>query len=204
MTPPPSSSTRAPTRKKTSGTETLVLGLGSNVGPREATLRWAIDELGRILRGSLQGPLLEAPLYRSTAVSPIAQPDYLNTVVLGRVRRPAAGLIAPGPEDLLALAKALELAAGRQRGPRFGPRPLDVDLLIFGARRSHRPELTLPHPRLADRRFVLAPLADLCPDLQMPDRNGTVREVLDSLGDGQKVERITWTRGPAGNSRLAV
>ncbi len=68
-----------------------------------------------------------------------------------------------GPEEVLALAKALERAAGRRPGPRFGPRPLDIDLLLYGNRCSNAPELTLPHPRLRERRFVLEPLAEIAP-----------------------------------------
>lgn len=160
------------------------MGLGSNAGARRANLRWAVGELERFL-----GPLRLAPLYRSAPLSPIDQPDFFNTVALGTVRRSGSG--PPGaldPEDVLALAKALELGAGRRRGPRFGPRPLDVDLLLHGDRRSDRPELTLPHPRLLERRFVLAPLADLCPELEIEGR--TVREWADRLAGEQSVVRM--------------
>lgn len=85
------------------------------------------------------------------------------------------------PADLLAVAKALELAAGRRPGVRFGPRPLDVDLLLYGDRQSSAPELTLPHPRLRERRFVLAPLAEIAPDLRVPPDGATVRELLSRL-----------------------
>jgi len=122
-----------------------------------------------------------APLYRTPAVSPIPQPDYLNTALLARSPLDA--------ESLLALAKALERAAGRRRGERFGPRPLDVDLLWFGDRRSARPELTLPHPRLAERRFVLQPLADLALDLRVPALELRVRDLLAALPPGE-IERI--------------
>lgn len=137
-----------------------------------------MEELERFL-----GTLRVAPLYRSAPLSPIAQPDFLNTVAVGRSRPGASG-----PEDVLALGKALELEAGRVRGARFGPRPLDVDLLLCGERRSERPELTLPHPRLLERRFVLAPLADLCPDLLLSGR--TVREWAESLAGEQRVYRV--------------
>ena len=130
------------------------------------------------------GPLRIASLYRTAAVSPIPQPDYLNTAVL------ASASLEPG--ELLALAKALELAAGRRRGARFGPRPLDVDLLVYGDWQSSAPELTLPHPRLRERRFVLEPLAEIAPDLRIPPDGATVRDLLALLPPEPLVQRIGW------------
>ena len=98
---------------------------------------------------------------------------------------------------MLALAKALELAAGRRHGARFGPRPLDVDLLLYGDRSAATPELTLPHPRLRERRFMLAPLAEIAPAWPVPPDGATVAELLERLGDQQAVERIAWCRGGA-------
>jgi 2-amino-4-hydroxy-6-hydroxymethyldihydropteridine diphosphokinase len=125
-----------------------------------------------------------ASLYRSAPVSPIPQPDYLNTAAVGSTRLP--------PEAVLALAKSLELAAGRRRGPRFGPRPLDVDLLLYDGLAVQRPELTLPHPRLAERRFVLLPLAEIAPDLPVPPFGATVQELLDRLPADGSVVRVGW------------
>lgn len=158
---------------------TLVLGLGGNAGPVERTL---LETLRR-LRAAL-GPLRVASLYRSAAVSPIPQPDYLNTVALGATDLP--------PEAVLALAKSLELAAGRRPGPRFGPRPLDVDLLLYGGLVLERPELTLPHPRLAERRFVLEPLAEIAPDLPVPPSGAAVQELLARLPADGSVVRVGW------------
>lgn len=154
----------------------VALALGGNLGPVAETLRQALRRLEAAL-----GPLQVAPLYRTAAVSPTPQPDYLNTAALGRTRL--------SPDAVLALAKALELAAGRRAGPRFGPRPLDVDLLLWGDLVSPYPELTLPHPRLRDRRFVLEPLAALAPDLPVPPDGKTVRELLEGVR-GQRVERV--------------
>jgi 2-amino-4-hydroxy-6-hydroxymethyldihydropteridine diphosphokinase len=167
----------------------LVLGLGSNVGPSEDHLRWAIDRLEE-----LYGPLEVAPLYRSAPISTVAQPDFLNTVAV-------AALPECDPFEVLARCKALEQSAGRRPGVRFGPRPLDVDLLLFGDRRLTTPELELPHPRMCERRFVLAPLTDLLPDLTIPDEKQpgeqrTVRELLERLGDRQDVERLAWREEP--------
>ena len=169
----------------------MALGLGSNVGPSEELLALTVGELRRRL-----GALSVASLYRSAPLSPIDQADYLNTAVVlaEALARLPSGLL--GAETLLAQTKALELAAGRRRGPRDGPRPLDIDLLVFGDLRANRPELILPHPRLHERRFVLLPLADLVPDLPLPPNGITAPELLDRLGSSQEVERIGWRTPP--------
>lgn len=175
-------------RKTTSTTRSeplpVALALGGNVGPVEQTLLSAL----RRLRAAL-GPLTVAPLYRTRAVSPIPQPDFLNTAALAHT--------ALEPEAVLALGKSLERAAGRLPGPRFGPRPLDIDILLYGDLTSDDPALTIPHPRLRERRFVLRPLADIAPDLTVPPDGATIRELLERLGPDPKVdERIAWSGGP--------
>jgi 2-amino-4-hydroxy-6-hydroxymethyldihydropteridine diphosphokinase len=155
----------------------VALALGGNLGPVVQTLRQAFRHLEAAL-----GPLQIAPLYRTAAVSTTPQPDYLNTAVLGRTTLP--------PDAVLAVAKALERAAGRRAGPRFGPRPLDIDLLLWGDLVVLHPELTLPHPRLRDRRFMLEPLAALAPHLPVPPDGTTVRELLAAVAV-QRVEPFT-------------
>ena len=93
----------------------------------------------------------------------------------------------------MGLAKGLEWLAGRRLGPRNGPRPLDVDLLVFGDRLIQRPELRVPHPRIRQRRFVLSPLAEIAPELPIPPDGVSVTELLDTLQDDQDVVRSTWT-----------
>jgi 2-amino-4-hydroxy-6-hydroxymethyldihydropteridine diphosphokinase len=154
----------------------VALALGGNLGPVERTLAHALRQLAAVL-----GPLRVASLYRSVPVSPVAQPDFLNTAALAYT--------ILGPEEVLGVAKSIELAAGRRAGVRFGPRRLDVDLLLHGSLRSDAPELTLPHPRLAERRFMLEPLAEIAPDLRVPGKGATVRELLAGVAD-QLVERI--------------
>jgi 2-amino-4-hydroxy-6-hydroxymethyldihydropteridine diphosphokinase len=157
----------------------------------EATLARAVRELAAAL-----GPVAAAPLYRSLPRSPrftLVQPLFLNTAVLAATDWE--------PEALLGLAKALERAAGRARGPRHGPRPLDVDLLLYGDRVSAAPELTLPHPGLALRRFVLAPLADLAPGLRVPPAGETVAALLARVGQEDEVERIDWSGPPPAPAR---
>lgn len=129
-----------------------------------------------------------APLFRSRPLSPVPQPPYLNTAACGRTALP--------PDAVLAIAKALERRAGRRPGPRSGPRPLDIDLLLYGERTAEGPELTLPHPRLGDRRFVLAPLAAVAPDLRVPPSGIRVAELLARVGQVGEVEEIGWTSPP--------
>jgi 2-amino-4-hydroxy-6-hydroxymethyldihydropteridine diphosphokinase len=150
-----------------------------------ATLRSALDRLAEAL-----GPLIVAPLYRTAPVSHIRQPDFLNTAAVGRT--------ALSPEAVLGVAKRLERAAGRRRGERDGPRPLDIDLLTYGDLTASDPQLTLPHPRLTRRRFVLTPLADVAPDLPIPPDGRTVAEWLAALDDTSPVERIPWPAAEAG------
>lgn len=151
------------------------------MGDAEAALATALHRL----RGLL-GPLEVASLYRTAPVGPIPQPDFLNTAV--------TGLTALSPERILAAAQALERAAGRRPGPRFGPRPLDVDLLLYGDRTSSAPELTLPHPGLARRRFVLVPLAEIAPGWRVPPGGETVAELLAATEDRSRVEEVGWSR----------
>jgi len=96
------------------------------------------------------------------------------------------------PEELLATLKRLELLAGRRAGPRHGPRALDIDLLLYGDRLSSASELVLPHPGLRRRRFVLAPLADLVPELEVPPDGATVARLLEQVGQEGEVERLSW------------
>ena len=126
--------------------------------------------------------LTAAPVYRTEPVSPVPQPPFLNTVLVGST--------AAAPADLLAVGKALERAAGRSPGPRHGPRPLDVDLLLYDDVVTSGEELRLPHPALRERRFVLAPLADLEPRLALPPDGRSVSEVLATLPLEPRVERL--------------
>ena len=155
------------------------IGLGSNVGDRESHLGRAIRDLRE------HGARVEAvsSLYETEPVGEILdQPDFLNAAV--RVRTALA------PEELLDVCKAIEAEHGRVfGGPRHGPRPIDLDLLLLGDVEMSTERLTLPHPEVTSRRFVLAPLLELDPDLQLPD--GTrVDEALDGLGPGQRVNRV--------------
>ena len=158
----------------------VVLGLGGNLGD---PLSW-FHACARALAYHLRS-LAAASLYRSDPVSPVAQPAYLNTAI--------AGVTTAAPDVLLAIGKALEHAAGRRAGARDAARPLDVDLLLYGAESRADPELTLPHPSLRRRRFVLEPLFELDPDRRLPPDGRTVREVLEGLDDPHAVRRLgSW------------
>jgi len=155
------------------------VGLGSNVGERTEHLRAAVRLLGE------HGVEVEAvsSVYETEPVGEILdQPDFLN----------AAARISTelGPEALLDVCKAIEVEQGRMfGGPRHGPRPLDVDLLLLGDLELQSERLTLPHAQVTARRFVMEPLLELDPDLELPDGR-SVREALDGLGEGERVERV--------------
>ncbi|MEM6453721.1 MAG: 2-amino-4-hydroxy-6-hydroxymethyldihydropteridine diphosphokinase [Acidobacteriota bacterium] len=175
----------------------VALGLGSNAPDAYAHLTTALARLAETL-----GPLRVGGLYRTAPiVRPTSdpalrdQPDFLNTAAVADL-----SCDAWTPDRLLITAKALERAAGRCRGPRDGPRPLDVDLLLWGDTRRADPAdasaswLALPHPALAQRRFALAPLADVAPTWSMPSTGRTVAAHLAALpaAADDRVELLAW------------
>ncbi|MBK1826955.1 2-amino-4-hydroxy-6-hydroxymethyldihydropteridine diphosphokinase [Haloferula rosea] len=149
------------------------IALGSNLGDRLAHLQAARDRLQQL---ALPGDaFLQASIYQTAPVAcPDDSPDFLNTVV---------EFSYPGsPSELLAHTQSIELALGRVRdGTPNAPRTLDLDLLYFGDQQIHLPQLELPHPRLAQRRFVLEPLAEIRPDLIIPGQSQTTRHLLTTL-----------------------
>ncbi|HSS04726.1 MAG TPA: 2-amino-4-hydroxy-6-hydroxymethyldihydropteridine diphosphokinase [Solirubrobacterales bacterium] len=155
------------------------LGLGSNVGDRAGHLRAAIEMLGE------RGVEVEAvsSAYVTEPVGEVLdQPDFLNAAI--RIRTELV------PEKLLDLCKEIEAERGRALdAPRHSPRPLDVDLLLLGEVELSTDRLTLPHPEVGSRRFVLAPLLELDQNLTLPDGTRLV-DVLNSLGPGQRAERF--------------
>jgi 2-amino-4-hydroxy-6-hydroxymethyldihydropteridine diphosphokinase len=162
---------------------TAALSLGANLGDPETQIGAAIAGL----RSAFES-LLAAPLFRTEPISAVDQADYLNTAVVGAT--------ALAPEELLGLAKALELAAGRRRAERFGPRPLDIDLLLYGDLFQRSPELSVPHPRLAERRFYLEPLARIAPELRVPPTGVTVAELLRAGTTAGAVIEVAWAIAP--------
>jgi 2-amino-4-hydroxy-6-hydroxymethyldihydropteridine diphosphokinase len=135
------------------------LGLGSNLGDRAEHLRAAVDTLADPDAGL--GFVAVSPAYETDPVSGPEQDRYLNLVVELDT--------TCSPRELLAICHRLESAAGRVRAERWGPRTLDVDVLWIDGVTVDEPDLVVPHPRMWERRFVLAPLHDLAPDLVDPD-----------------------------------
>jgi 2-amino-4-hydroxy-6-hydroxymethyldihydropteridine diphosphokinase len=148
----------------------VVLALGSNLGDRLHNLQGALDAL--FDTGGLVFVVV-SPVYETAPVGGPAQPDYLNAVVLARSWLP--------PRVILERGQAAEAAFERVRGEAWGPRTLDVDLIVYGDEVSNDPELTLPHPRAHERAFVLAPWLDVDPDAFIPGR-GRVAALLKAVG----------------------
>lgn len=135
------------------------VGLGANLADPLAQLRAATLALSDMPQSQLAAV---SPVYRSAAVGPGEQPDYLNAVAMLATTLP--------PLDLLDALQAIESRQGRVRDVRWGARTLDLDLLLYGDLVTDSERLTLPHPRLAQRNFVLLPLADIAPaNLMLPD-----------------------------------
>jgi 2-amino-4-hydroxy-6-hydroxymethyldihydropteridine diphosphokinase len=162
-----------------------VLGLGSNLGDRAATLHAAVDGLAAETR-----VVAVSAIFETTPMGGLPQPDYYNAVVIVDTDRSAA--------ELLELAHRLESAAARVRLERWGPRTQDVDLLAYEGVRSDDPELTLPHPRAHERAFVLLPWLDVDPDAQL-EGIGPVAELVrtvDASGVRRLAEPSLLTRAP--------
>lgn len=165
---------------------TAYIGLGSNLEDPAAQLRRALDALAR-------HPALEllavSPFYRTDPVGPPGQPDFVNAVAAVRTALPAHGL--------LRVLQDQERAQGRTRELRWGPRTLDLDLLLFGQTVCHDAELTLPHPGLHERAFVLYPLRDVAPhDLVVPG-HGPLADLLIAC-NARGVNRLEQCPGAAG------
>jgi 2-amino-4-hydroxy-6-hydroxymethyldihydropteridine diphosphokinase len=146
------------------------LGLGSNLGDRQARISRALDALAQA------GVVVCAvsPLYESEPLEVTDQPRFLN----------AACAIETGhsPPALLALLKAIEREMGRTCGLRHGPRPIDLDILLYGDQCIETPSLIVPHPAMLERAFVLVPLADIAPSVRHPRSGLSIAEHLCRLG----------------------
>jgi len=155
------------------------LSLGSNLGDRRVNLRNAI---GRLLE---LGDVLEvSSVYETEPVDVTDQPWFLNCAVAIRT-----GL---QPRDFLKGILAIETTMGRERTVPKGPRVIDIDILLFGAQTIHTPELSVPHPALGRRRFVLEPLSEIAPEVVHPVLKKTIRELRDALRkkDDAKVRKV--------------
>ncbi len=146
------------------------VGLGANLGDRHANIQTALSKLA-------DSPEVEiihsSSLYETTPVGVTDQPDFLNTVAAVRTMLP--------PRGLLAALLHIENQMGRARNLRWGPRVIDLDLLLYGDQQIQSPGLTVPHPRLRERAFVLVPLAEIAPDLRLPGDDKKVGEWVKNL-----------------------
>lgn len=169
----------------TAGPVEVFIGLGANLGDARA-------QLGAGRRG-LEGlagyrPLAVSSLYRTAPVGVTDQPAFLNAV--------ARGMFEGEPLALLDALLAIEAGQGRERRQRWGPRTLDLDLLLFGDQVITHERLTTPHPEMHRRAFVLVPLMELAPELVLPVWGRTAAQLLEGLSpqerQAQEVERLAW------------
>jgi len=162
---------------------TVYLSLGSNVGDREAQLRDAqfrLNTVGRVIALS--------SFYETEPVEFTQQPWFLNCAV--------AIETSSTPQQLMVALLRIEAEMGRQRRQKKGPRSIDIDILLFGHEIMESKELTIPHPAMHLRRFVLEPLAEIAPEALHPLLNKTIRELRDALPAGQAVRKLRKLEPP--------
>jgi 2-amino-4-hydroxy-6-hydroxymethyldihydropteridine diphosphokinase len=150
-------------------TAIAAIALGSNLGNPLAMVKGAVEVFAHEATTTL---VAQSQWYKTIAIGP-AQPDYVNGCVVVETRR--------SPQDLLSLLMTLEQQFGRQRTEHWGPRTLDLDLLLYNSIVLETPELSLPHPRMTERAFVLVPLAELLPDWVHPVSGLTIRQHVDQV-----------------------
>jgi 2-amino-4-hydroxy-6-hydroxymethyldihydropteridine diphosphokinase len=159
--------------------KTTYLSLGSNLGDRAANLNAAVADLR-----ALGEVVMVSPFYETEPVEFTNQPWFLNCVVRLDTEKM--------PRQLLSALLQIERAHGRNRAKERskGPRSLDLDILLFGSSVIETKDLTVPHPAMHERRFVLEPLAAIAPELRHPVLKRTIRELLNALPSGQVIKKI--------------
>jgi len=163
------------------------IALGSNIGDRLAHLREGFRRL--LVLNSPSGPVRTSAIYETSPVdSPADAPAYMNAVVEIEFAGPAITLL----DALLQIEREMGRPSKR---PRNAPRKIDLDVLYVGNLILNNPEIIIPHPRLVRRRFVLAPLAEIAPDLILPGQSKSVQELLNQLEDQSSVQRIAERLG---------
>jgi 2-amino-4-hydroxy-6-hydroxymethyldihydropteridine diphosphokinase len=157
--------------------EEVILLLGSNTGRRVKQLRDAVSMLAReVAIGKVSRIYAGEPSGRTN------QPWYLNVAVRGETDM--------APEGLLRFVKGIEAEAGRKAGARWGPRELDIDIILMGTRVVREPHLAIPHPMMSARRFCLSPVAEIAPDVFVPPGKKTVRDLLGICRDPLEVTPV--------------
>lgn len=164
-----------------------IVALGSNIGDRARTLAWAAERVKRTC--AIPGSFRASHVYETPPWGMAAQPEFLNAIVLFMTP-------IPDPRALLDALLAIERDAGRLRGDRWGPRSLDLDLLDFDRAVVDAPGLTLPHPRIAERAFVLVPLCEIAPGWRHPLTGHTATEMLRTLDPDPSGARLHGPLGP--------
>ena len=167
----------------------VYVSLGSNQGDSEACFQLAKDLLKTLRDTEITA---ESSLYLTEPWGKKDQPDFLNQVLELET--------ALSPEDLLGKIQQIEKHGGRKRKVRWGPRTLDIDLLLYNQITVNKPDLLIPHSRMAERRFVLLPLAEIAPDRIVPDTGKTVACLLKECSDSGKVIKMSGSREHAGGS----
>lgn len=157
-------------------TITVYLGLGSNLGDRQENLDRALDYLSQRLRlGKV------SPVYDTEPLGDTDQPHFLNMV--------CQIFTYLEPTALLTLVKGIEKKLGRT-GKSGAPRPIDIDILLFGEQVIDTPDLVIPHPKMTDRAFALIPLAEIAPDLVHPVSGKTIKQLLQDMTEKQGVLKL--------------
>lgn len=159
------------------------LSLGSNIGDRARNIAGAID----CLRKRGVGVVRQSSLYETEPVDFLDQDWFLNSVAEIETEL--------GAEELMRLLLAVERSMGRERRIPKGPRSIDIDVLLYGDDIVRSPELKIPHPRMTERRFVLAPLAEIAPDVRHPVFQKTIAELLALTPDQSEVRRYDSAGG---------
>jgi 2-amino-4-hydroxy-6-hydroxymethyldihydropteridine diphosphokinase len=155
------------------------LGLGANLGDRAANLQAAVDRL-RATQGIAVTAL--SPVHETAPVGVTGQPNFYNIVVEIET--------ALAARALLDAVLAIERAMGRERTVRWGPRNIDIDILLYGGETVREEGLDIPHPRMTERAFVLVPLAEIAPDAEVPGQKGTVLSLSKNLPAAGNVLRV--------------